>query len=266
MKPRYLNFLLLVSSTSTAEYPARVIGITDGDTPTVLTAQKVQVKIRLAGIDAPESGQDFGARAKQAASELVFGKSVTIVERDKNRYDRTIADVWLPEGKSLNREMVGSGMAWWYRKYADKDRMLARLEAEARQAKRGLWSQMNQSSVPFSQLSFGNAWVRLAMTAKEAAEPGGLPGLGLRRHFEPGDVTVLVERDEKIPAGWCVDPQTVRAVGGNAVAPGISVGADDRAAAATVESSPPLAYCVPDHREDLSYFHLRTREQRWGLH
>ena len=96
MKPRYLIVLPFVSSASAGEYIARVIGITDGDTLTVLTAQKSQVKIRLAGIDAPESGQDFGTRAKQAASELAFGKIVTIIERDKDRYGRTVADVWLP--------------------------------------------------------------------------------------------------------------------------------------------------------------------------
>jgi micrococcal nuclease len=56
MRPRYLIFLLVVSSAAAGEYPARVIGLSDGDTLTVLTAQKTQVKIRLAGIDAPESG------------------------------------------------------------------------------------------------------------------------------------------------------------------------------------------------------------------
>jgi micrococcal nuclease len=141
MKPHYLIVLLFVGSASAGEYPARVIGITDGDTLTVLAAQKTQVKIRLAGIGAPESGQDFGTKAKQAASELAFGKIVSIIERDKDRYGRTVADVWLPDGRSLNREMVRNGSAWWYRKYAANDRVLARLEAEARQAKRGLWSQ-----------------------------------------------------------------------------------------------------------------------------
>ncbi len=138
MKPRSLVFLLLVNSAAAAEYPAPVVGITDGDTLTGLTAQKTQIKIRLAGIDAPESGQDFGTRAKQAASELAFGKIVTVSERDKDRYGRTVAEVWLPDGKSLNREMVRNGMAWWYRKYAADDQVLARLEGEARQAKRGL--------------------------------------------------------------------------------------------------------------------------------
>jgi micrococcal nuclease len=94
-------FLMFVSHAYAAEYPARVVGITDGDTLTVLTAKKTQVKIRLAGIDAPESGQDFGTRAKQAASSLAFGKAVTIIERDTDRYGRTVAEVILPGGRSL---------------------------------------------------------------------------------------------------------------------------------------------------------------------
>ena len=73
--------------------PARVVGISDGDTITVLTAAKKQVKVRLHGIDAPETGQDFGSRAKQAASELAFGKTVTIRPRDTDRYGRTVAEV-----------------------------------------------------------------------------------------------------------------------------------------------------------------------------
>ncbi len=117
------------------------MGVSDGDTITVLTAEKRQVKIRLAGIDAPETGQDFGSRAKQAASELAFGKTVTIEERDTDRYGRTVAEVILPDGQSLNREMVSLGLAWWYRQYALHDAELARLESDAKAAHRGLWSQ-----------------------------------------------------------------------------------------------------------------------------
>jgi micrococcal nuclease len=124
-------------------YAARVVGITDGDTLTVLKADKTQVKIRLAGIDAPESGQDFGSRAKQAASEMAFGKEVTIRPTDTDRYGRTVAEVILPDGKSLNHELVGQGMAWWFRQYAPRDKELQRLETEAKAAKRGLWAQAN---------------------------------------------------------------------------------------------------------------------------
>jgi micrococcal nuclease len=139
---RYVFTLLLFAGQAcAAQYPARVVGIADGDTLTVLTGRKTQLRIRLAGIDAPESGQDFGMRAKQASSNLAFGKTVTVIERDTDRYGRTVADILLPDGRSLNRELVGQGMAWWYRKYAATDAVLCRIEAEARQARRGLWSQ-----------------------------------------------------------------------------------------------------------------------------
>jgi micrococcal nuclease len=93
------------------------------------------VTIRLQGINAPETGQDFGSRAKQAASELAFGKEVTIRPVDTDRYGRTVAEVILPGGKSLNRERVEQGMAWWYRQYAPDDRELARLESATKAGK-----------------------------------------------------------------------------------------------------------------------------------
>jgi micrococcal nuclease len=130
-------------ATDSSDFPAKVVGISDGDTLTVLTANKTQVKIRLHGIDCPESGQDFGSRAKEATSELTFGKKVTIHPRDTDRYGRTVADVILPDGRSLNHELVSAGYAWWFRKYATNDRDLARLEADARTARRGLWAALN---------------------------------------------------------------------------------------------------------------------------
>ncbi len=94
-----------------ADFAAEVVGVSDGDTLTVLTAEKRQVKVGLHGIDAPETGQHFGSRAKQASSEMAFGKQVTVRERDKDRYGRTVAEVILPDGRSLNGEMVRNGMA-----------------------------------------------------------------------------------------------------------------------------------------------------------
>jgi Staphylococcal nuclease homologue len=91
--PALVALLVFTAPSFVADYPARVVGISDGDTITVLTAEKKQVKIRLNGIDAPETGQDFGTRAKQLASELAFGKTITIKERDKDRYGRTVAEV-----------------------------------------------------------------------------------------------------------------------------------------------------------------------------
>ena len=142
---RFLPLLLLVLAfpACTADHAARVVGISDGDTITVLTADKTQHRIRLWGIDAPETGQDFGSRAKQAASSLAFGKQVTIRARDTDRYGRTVAEVILPDGRSLNHEMVRQRMAWRYRRYAPQDAELARLESRAKAARIGLWTQPN---------------------------------------------------------------------------------------------------------------------------
>jgi micrococcal nuclease len=136
-----LFLVLFAVPACAADYTARVVGISDGDTITVLTEQKTQVKIRLHGIDAPESGQPFGSKAKQAASDLAFGKTVTIKERDKDRYGRTVVEVILPDGRSMNREMVEQGMAWSYRQYAPGDVILNRAEISARKAQLGLWSE-----------------------------------------------------------------------------------------------------------------------------
>jgi micrococcal nuclease len=120
-------------------FAGEVVGVSDGDTLRVLNAGQ-QVKVRLHGVDCPEQHQDFGMRAKQLTSELAFGKvvEVRIVNRDK--YGRTVAEVILPDGRALGSELVRAGLAWWYRHYAPKDEALRALEAEARAAKRGLWS------------------------------------------------------------------------------------------------------------------------------
>jgi endonuclease YncB( thermonuclease family) len=122
------------------EFTGRVVGVHDGDTITVLR-DRTPVKVRLFGIDSPEMGQAFGSRARIVTSELAFGKVVAVQPRQKDRYGRTVADVILPNGQILGHELLRRGMAWWYRRYARTDPTLARLEAEARAAKVGLWSQ-----------------------------------------------------------------------------------------------------------------------------
>jgi endonuclease YncB( thermonuclease family) len=115
-----------------------VVGITDGDTITVLQAGRPTV-IRLHGIDAPEIGQAFGTRAKQCAAALAFRQTIIVSFRGRDRYGRAIGDVTLPDGRSLNQELVRAGCAWWFRRYS-ADSRLATLEAEARSGRRGLWA------------------------------------------------------------------------------------------------------------------------------
>ena len=115
----------------------KVIGVTDGDTVKVLVNRQT-VKVRLEGIDAPESSQSFGTKSKQALSQMVFEKNVTLKKTGEDRYGRTLGIIMV--GKvDANAKMIEGGWAWHYRKYNDEER-LANLELSARKAKRGLWA------------------------------------------------------------------------------------------------------------------------------
>ncbi len=116
----------------------RVVGVTDGDSITCLTPEKQQVKIRMNAIDAPERGQPFGNRAKQALSDLVFGKDVEVEDLGTDKYKRTIGRVTVGQ-LDVNHEMVAKGMAWHYVKY-DQSKELREAERSARAAKLGLWA------------------------------------------------------------------------------------------------------------------------------
>lgn len=125
------------------ELVGQVVGVTDGDTITVLDDQRTQHKIRLAGIDAPEKAQAFGQRSKEALSALVFGRRVTVETGKQDRYRRTVGKVII-DGRDANLAQVVAGMAWHYKKYegeqSPSDRLLyADAEREAREVRRGLW-------------------------------------------------------------------------------------------------------------------------------
>lgn len=112
-----------------------VVGISDGDTITCL-AGKTPHRIRLAGIDAPESRQAYGQRAKQALSDRIYRRDVQVRISGTDRYGRLVGTVYL-NGHDINRQMVADGYAWVYRRYAAAGYLAA--EAAARRQKQGLW-------------------------------------------------------------------------------------------------------------------------------
>lgn len=123
----------ITASLHAEEIRGKVVSIADGDTITVLDAEKVQHKIRLEGIDSPEKGQAFGTKSKEMLSELVGGKDVVVTWEKKDRNGRILGDV------HINLEMVQDGLAWHYKQYS-KAKALADAEDEARKAKKGLWT------------------------------------------------------------------------------------------------------------------------------
>lgn len=143
MKYALLLTLFLAISGQAASVDGRVVGISDGDSVTVLDIDNVQHKIRLAGIDAPEKGQDFGNRSKESLSELVYDQIVLVQTEKKDRYGRDIGKV-LVQGVDASLVQVQRGLAWHYKAYereqsANDRKLYDFAESEARASRRGLW-------------------------------------------------------------------------------------------------------------------------------
>jgi len=130
------SLALAVSFSAWADFTGKVVGVADGDSITVLRDRQ-QVKVRLVDIDAPEQGQAFGNRSKQALQALVKGREVRVVERGQDKYHRTLGRIYRGD-LDVNAEQVRQGMAWVFRPY-NKDAALDPIEAEAKEQRRGLW-------------------------------------------------------------------------------------------------------------------------------
>jgi endonuclease YncB( thermonuclease family) len=130
--------VLACSSTSIAEtVEGLVVGITDGDTFTLLTPDQRQIKIRIAEIDAPERGQPYAGRSRQQLADLIFRKGVTVRVQVVDRYNRVVGRP-VTGDMDVTVEMIRTGAAWVYRSYSD-DVQLYELERKARDERQGLW-------------------------------------------------------------------------------------------------------------------------------
>lgn len=139
--------LFLLSSQAHAEsIHGKVIGISDGDTLTVMVDRET-VKVRIAGIDAPEKSQPFGKKAKAGLSNLVFGQEVRVEKEKLDKYGRTIGNVFVDDTVNVGANLVTNGYAWVYRKYA-RDRSLYDAEKSAKSKKLGIWSLPKNQQIP----------------------------------------------------------------------------------------------------------------------
>ena len=176
IRPGFTIFLTLIAFITTAiagTITGKVVSVADGDTITVLTEDNVQVKVRLAAIDAPEGGQEFGQKSRQALATMVAGRTVQVTEDGKDRYQRVIG--WVRAGDiDANPEMVKQGWAWHFVQYS-KDPGIGRLQDEAKAARRGIWSAPNPPMPPweFRALKRGGTPAAKSSTERPGTSTGG---------------------------------------------------------------------------------------------
>lgn len=132
-----LAIFVAFSCPAYADLAGQVINIADGDNMTVVIDKK-WVRVRLAGIDAPETNQPFGMRSRKSLSDLCFWQHVVVTPEGKDQYGRMLAKVRCGD-VDAGTEQIKRGMAWVYKRYA-KDSSLNSTEEEAKTAKRGLWA------------------------------------------------------------------------------------------------------------------------------
>jgi endonuclease YncB( thermonuclease family) len=130
--------LLSCAVACAAQLSGVVVGVADGDTLTLLDDQHVQHRIRLAGTDAPEKGQDFGRVSRRSLHKLAHGQQA-IAKTDKtDRYGRAVGKVMV-HGQDVSIEQLRRGLAWHYKAYEREQTPQDRLAyGEAENAAKGL--------------------------------------------------------------------------------------------------------------------------------
>lgn len=149
-KITFLTFLFLSSISLAEELVGKVIKVSDGDTITVIDSNNQIYKVRLKGIDAPETQQAFGNTSTQSLAELVYDKEVLITWDKKDKYYRILGKV-IVDGRDANYEQLKKGLAWYYKQYekdlSDEDReKYTEAEEWARNYTEGLWA--DSKSIP----------------------------------------------------------------------------------------------------------------------
>ena len=136
---RLLTLLVFgaIPAAAVADISGRVVHVHDGDSITVLDRDK-KIRVRLAGIDAPELAQPYGWKALRSLSKLCRGKDATLVERGKDEDGHLLASVTC-EKTDASAEQVKKGLAWVFRTYLPLGSPLYELETSARLMQKGLW-------------------------------------------------------------------------------------------------------------------------------
>ena len=143
MRSLLLVLTIIVTPAWAETFSGRIVHVADGDTVTLLTQSKQQIRIRISGIDAPEKAQPYGNRSKQNLERLAHSKDAIADCPKKDKYKRYVCKV-LVDNLDVGLEQLRSGLAWWYRAYSNEQSAEDRTtyetaEIAASKAGIGLW-------------------------------------------------------------------------------------------------------------------------------
>lgn len=136
-----VSFLLSFLTLNAQTIQGKVVRVSDGDTITILDEGKVENKVRLNRIDAPEKKQAFGEVSRKYLATMIAGKFVKVEWTKKDKYGRILGEVFVGE-VNVNLKMVQDGLAWHFKRF-DNTKAYALAESEARAKKVGLWKGAN---------------------------------------------------------------------------------------------------------------------------
>ena len=135
----------------------QILRVVDGDSLEVqhaglFTLRRRPFPVRLYGIDAPELAQPYGDEARRELEALVRRGGIRMEEIATDRYGRCVGLLYRRRkgrGQSINRDMVRSGMAYWYRQYGGRDLGFPEAEADAKSKRRGVWRERGGAQRPW---------------------------------------------------------------------------------------------------------------------
>ena len=113
------------------------VKVSDGDTFTCRRNGR-NMQVRLADIDAPESGQAYGNQSRKALNKLIYKQMVTLKNTKQDKYGRTVATVF-SGSQNVNLAMIEQGYAWHYKRYSNNAEYAAAMK-QAQKGRRGLWA------------------------------------------------------------------------------------------------------------------------------
>ena len=121
-------------------FSAKVVHVVDGDTVDVARGSPSRrTRVRLEGVDAPESGRPYSREAAVFLRVLLFDNDVIVEGRDVDRYRRLVARVFVA-GRDASVEILRAGLACHFTRYSS-DSFLALSQLHAQEARRGFWAQ-----------------------------------------------------------------------------------------------------------------------------